>query len=197
MIAENGDFNIIKGSGILLVSEAMRAGGCDQAQAVGEENMDMMTDTQSMKIHNQIVQSLTEGVIIIDFTGTIQYANPMASEILGIEKEKLLGGKFVTLFLAEPENDSFAQAVLDTIYDRSTGQSRIVDYHTGAQVKQLRMMSSLFMDEEGNSAGITIVISDLSELMELKDSLKAMEKISALNRQLDTRNKLLSNPVRV
>ena len=192
MIAENRDFNIIKGSGILLVSTATRAGGCDQAQAVGEENMDMMTDTQSMKIHNQIVQSLTEGVIIIDFTGTIRYANPMAYEILGIEKEKLLGGKFVTLFLAEPENDSFAQAVLDTIYDRSTGQSRIVDYHTGSQVKQLRMMSSLFMDEEGNPAGITIVLSDLSELMELKDSLKAMEKISALNRRLDKRNKLLS-----
>ena len=139
-----------------------------------------------------VIQSMSEGVLVIDFNGTIRYANPMASEMLDIEKEEMVGGKFVALFLERPENDSFAQAVMDTIYDGGALQSRIVSYHSGGQIRQLRMTSSLFTDAEGNPAGITIVLSDLSELMELKDSLKAMEKISALNRQLNARNELLS-----
>ena len=64
-----------------------------------------------------VIQSMSEGVLVIDFNGTIRYANPMASEMLDIEKEEMVGGKFVALFLERPENDSFAQAVMDTIYN--------------------------------------------------------------------------------
>lgn len=69
------------------------------------------------QVQNLVIQSMSEGVLVIDFNGTIRYANPMAAEMLGIEEEKMIGGKFVSLFLFQPENDSFAQAVMDTIYD--------------------------------------------------------------------------------
>ena len=36
------------------------------------------------------------------------------------------------------------------------------------------------------------MLSDISELVELRDAVKAMERIKALNGQLELRNKLLS-----
>ena len=144
------------------------------------------------QIGNNIVQSMSEGLIVIDFEGTIRYVNPMAASMLGLEQEKMINEKFGNLFLMDPDNDAFTQAMLDTVYQRTGIQSRIVSYHTGGEVRTLRMTSSLFTKEDGTRGGITIVLSDLSELLELKDSLKAMEKISSLNQQLNERNELLS-----
>ena len=144
-----------------------------------------------MQIQSTVVASMSEGLIVIEFDGTIRYANAMAASMLGIDADKLIGGKFASLFLMQPENDAFAQAVLDTIYERSTLKSKIVSYHAGNVVRQLRITSSLFMEKDGKPAGITLILSDLSELMELKDALKAMERINELNRQLNARNELL------
>ena len=143
------------------------------------------------QIQSNVVASMSEGLIFLDFDGTIWYVNAMAASMLGMSEEAMIGGKFVKLFLTQPENDAFAQTVMDTIYERSALQSRIVSFHTGEEVRQLRITSSLFLETNGKPAGITIVLSDLSELMELKDALKAMEKINALNRQLEARNELL------
>ena len=87
------------------------------------------------QVQNLVIQSMSEGVLVIDFNGTIRYANPMASEMLDIEEEEMVGGKFVALFLERPENDSFAQAVMDTIYNGGALQTRIVSYYSGDQVR--------------------------------------------------------------
>ena len=53
---------------------------------------------------------------------------------------------------------------------------------------------SLFVLAEfsGQPLGLTLVLGDLSELLELQDAVKAMELIDVLNQQLEVRNELLS-----
>ena len=53
---------------------------------------------------------------------------------------------------------------------------------------------SLFVLAEfsGQLLGLTLVLGDLSELLELQDAVKAMEHIDVLNQQLEVRNELLS-----
>ena len=160
-------------------------------QNLNNENISSYVD-QIKKIQDSIVHGMSDGVMVIDFEGTVRYANAMTSSILGIPRKTRTGGKFVTLFFFHSENDAFAQAVVDTIYKRKAVQTRIVTYYAAEKTKQLRMTSSLFTDLDGRTAGMTILLSDLSELMELKDSLKAMEKISRLNEQLNVRNELLN-----
>ena len=147
---------------------------------------------QIQQIQSNLIQSISDGLIVMDFEGTVRYANPIAAQILGVDVSELIGAKFVKMFLLQPENDPFVQAVLDMIYENSAFWSGIVTFYLRGEVRHLRMTSSLFWDSYGKAAGITIVLSDLSELMELKDSLKAMEKINELNKQLNARNELLS-----
>ena len=143
------------------------------------------------QVQDNVLRSLTEGVIAISFDGTITYANDAAVEILNMP-QGLTGRKFAALFFEEQENDDFAQAVLDAVYSTKQPNSAFVPYHTGGTERKLHMITSFFRDSDDKPAGITIVLSDLSELLELKDALKAMEQISELNKQLNARTELLS-----
>ena len=148
--------------------------------------------TYEEQVRNSVVQNLSEGVIVIGFDGTINYCNAMAASILETEESRLQGRTFAEIFMDHSENDSFAQAVLDAVYEKKQSFSTFVDFYTPEAIKHLRLVTSYFKTEEGKPAGITIVMSDLSELMELKDSLKAMKQIQQLNQQLNDRNELLS-----
>ncbi len=127
----------------------------------------------------------------ISFEGVITYLNPAALTILDREENELLSKSFGACFFDYEENDRFTQTVLDAVYDRSRPHEAIVPYYTGSETKQLRMITS-FLTDGGKSVGVIVVLSDMSELQELRDAVKAMERIRALNGQLEMRNKLIS-----
>ena len=67
----------------------------------------------------------------------------------------------------------------------------MVPYFTGSQTRQLHVTTS-YQRKGEEKVGVVVVISDISELTELRDAVKAMERIKMLNQQLELRNKLLS-----
>ena len=149
-----------------------------------------MADQQEL-IRASIIRDMSEGVMTIGFDGVITYVNPAAVQILSREGEELLGRSFGLCFFDREENDAFTQTVLDAVYDRSRSHAATVPFFTGTETKQLRVVTSL-LTHKGENVGVIIVISDMSELMELRDAVKAMERIRALNGQLELRNRLLS-----
>lgn len=142
-------------------------------------------------IRKSIMRDMSEGVMTIGFNGTITYVNPSVSKILSKSEDELLGKRFGACFFDYEDNDAFTQTVLDAVYDRTKSHEAFVPYFTGTETRQLRMVTS-FLTEEGKSVGVIVVLSDLTELNELRDAVKAMERIRALNDQLELRNKLLS-----
>lgn len=145
---------------------------------------------QSQIIQKNIVLNMAEGVMAISFDGVISYCNPAALSILAIEEETV-GRKFAQVFFEKEENDEFAQTVLDAVYDRTHTHMKIVPYNAEGVMRQLRVLTS-FLQENGEKVGIIVVFSDLSEIMELRDAVKSMEKIQAMNAQLEIRNRLLN-----
>ena len=144
------------------------------------------------QIQDSVIQNLSDGLVIVSFDGTIKFFNRMASVILGIDETQAAGRKFAEVFFDDSENDAFAQAVVDAVYSKEQPYSTVVTYYAGKTEKQLRMITSYIQNPDGKPVGIAIVISDLSELMELRDSVKAMGEIRRLNRNLNARNELLS-----
>lgn len=169
------------------------------------------------KIYERIVKDMAEGVITISADGMTTLVNDACKEILGVD-DSVIGISFAKSFFGCEENDAFNQTILNAIYDNTTTQSSIVDYVVGEQRKKLYVTTSYL--KEGNSQsdsemqaenaaetegsgltepdaqsennGIVVVINDLSELYELKDAVRAMEQIKALNGQLQLRNQLIS-----
>lgn len=142
-------------------------------------------------IHKSIMQDMTEGVMTIGLDGVITYVNPAASSILGISSEALIGKKFVQCFFENPDNDDFNQTILDAVYDSAVTHKNIVSYDTGSVTRQLHVTTS-YLHDAGKKVGVIVVLSDISELTELRDAVKAMRQIQYLNSQLQLRNKLLN-----
>lgn len=142
-------------------------------------------------IRESIISDMAEGVMTIGFDGIITYLNQAAEVILERKSEELLGQSFGRAFFEYEENDAFNQAVLDAAYEREISHKNIVPYYTGTVTKQLHVSTS-FLRNGKEKIGIIVVLSDISELAQLRDAVKAMEKIRALNGQLELRNKLLS-----
>lgn len=146
---------------------------------------------QTNYIYQTIISDMSEGLMVIGFDGVITHLNTAAEIILDKKKEKLIGKKFAISFIRYEENDSFNQAIIDAIYDRTKFHKNIVNYYTGKTLKQLNITTS-FLHNNGEKVGIVVVLSDISELVELRDAVKAMERIKSLNSQLELRNKLIS-----
>ena len=142
-------------------------------------------------IRESIIQDMSEGVMAIGMDGVINYVNPAVTQILERDTEELSGQKFVNCFFEYEENDIFNQAILDAIYDTTTSHRNVVPYFTGKQTRQLHVTTS-YQHKGEEKVGIVVVISDISELTELRDAVKAMDRIKRLNSQLEIRNKLLS-----
>ena len=134
---------------------------------------------------------MTEGVMAIGFDGVISYVNQAAASILEMNMDALVGKKFIQCFFEYPENDGFNQTILDAVYDSAATHKNVVSYYTGSGIKQLHVTTS-YLHDNGVKVGVIVVLSDISELTELRDAVKAMQRIQQLNSQLELRNKLLS-----
>lgn len=142
-------------------------------------------------IRDRILQDMSEGVMTIGMDGIITSVNPAALRILDRKPEELLGQRFARHFFEHPENDGFNQAILDAIYDASLSHENVVPYFTGRQTRQFHVTTS-YLHNGQEKIGVIVVFRDISELAELRDAVKAMARIQALNGQLELRNKLLS-----
>ena len=142
-------------------------------------------------IRESIMRDMSEGVMTISFDGVISYLNPAALHILSRTEEELLHKSFGVCFFDNEANDDFTQAILDAVYDHDRTHDAIVPYFTGTETKQLRMVTS-YLTDGAERVGVIVVLSDMTELAELRDAVKAMERIRALNGQLELRNKLLN-----
>ncbi len=155
----------------------------------GSEGKGFSPDRQQI-IQSSIGRDLAEGILAIRFDGVIEVVNEATLRILEKKEEELAGRNFAQVFFTEEENDAFTQSVLDTVYHKQRQMESYVPYHCSSGVRQLRIVSS-FLHEGEEVIGILLVISDITELTEMRDAVRAMNTIQNLNRQLEIRNQLL------
>ena len=130
--------------------------------------------------------------MVIGLDGRVSEMNPAAADILSKIRDEVIGKPFALNFFKYDENDEFNQIILDSVYEAGITHKAIVPYYNGKTKKNLAVTTSYLLDGEKKVA-VVAVINDISELYELRDSVKAMKKIQSLNEKLELRNKLLSD----
>ena len=125
-------------------------------------------------VWNGVITDMAEGVLLLDLGGRITFLNPAAEQILGLEGKDLVFGR---AFFHFQENDAFNQVILDAVYDPSSKHYGLVPYYTGAQTRQLRIMTSRLTDG-GKPIGIIVMLGDVTELAQLK--LQYAQQITVL-----------------
>ena len=142
-------------------------------------------------IYENIMDSMSEGVITINYEGVITYINTAGIYILGLGDRNIVNMKFAECFLDSRDNVDFVQVFMDAVSDRTVSHEKIIPYNRNGEVRHLRLLTSLLANQEPEKTDVIGVFGDLSDLIELQDALKAMERIEELNKQLNRRNELL------
>lgn len=126
-------------------------------------------------LHENILDSMDNGVIALDFEGKIITFNAAASRILGIPAEDALGKYYPEVFFAYEGTDEFNDVLINVIDTRQTHMHQEVPFtRDGETVIPLGITSSLLHDDKGIEYGVVSVFSDLTEIKKrqfLQDTL--------------------------
>lgn len=121
-------------------------------------------------LYENILQSLTSGVITLNLDGKIISANRTGLEILGIKSEDKILGKDLSHFMSGLHlEDLVSKKREQMLYSAPDGRKVTLGFST-----------SDLKDTEEKTQGYIIIFQDLTEVKELEDRLKTSEKMALL-----------------
>ena len=111
-----------------------------------------------------IIQAMSDGVMVISSQGDIVLANKALSSILGLSIEEMLGKGWGELFLLEQVNEDFTQVVVEVIQKGAILSNRKVSY-TAPDGSQRELIATTSLLKDGDATlGLVAVFKDITEL---------------------------------
>jgi len=149
-----------------------------------------------LKAFNEnLIASLNDGIQIIDEHGYISYINRRLEEIIGYEKEEILGRHYGA-FIAREALERFTKE----IYGETNGakkEKKVFEsiFLTKNNKKIPVLISSSFLIEDNINKGIINVITDVTEINILKEELFQSEKMTLLGKLAGEIAHEINNPL--
>ena len=157
-------------------------------------------------IHRNVLDNLSDGVLVVGPGGRIETLNPAAERILGLEPGQAAGCGFGELFVTRDGFDDFTQLILDATAQRSGPERLVVEVRGGGDPRSLSVATSYLRAAPGDSGAraVIAVFSDVTELRELRETelrmAKAVEeqhgKLQGAYREIEDRNEALAAALR-
>ncbi|MEK7349781.1 MAG: ATP-binding protein [Nitrospirota bacterium] len=125
-----------------------------------------------------ILESIPTGVILINRNGQVTAINPSAVATLKRSTEELLGQSYEQLF---PEGD-----MIRIVLDGTLLHERHVDHHdmpycAGDQTRTIRLTTADLMQDDGRSAGVMVLLKDVTTLLDLERRVRVADKLAGLH----------------
>lgn len=139
-----------------------------------------MSTELNMILYEEMIESMQEGIIIINAKGTVIRMNDAAMRLLGVDCSAV-GVPYALLMVEDTNNDDFHEIVLGAIYERKKISGQIVKL-AGDEI-WVSVTASYLNNEAGKA--VVIVMEDLTGISELRDARIALNKIRKLNEELE------------
>ncbi|MBN1944800.1 MAG: PAS domain S-box protein [Bradymonadales bacterium] len=126
---------------------------------------------ESEALYRQIVDSITDGLAILDEHETILFANNRACEIIGYSKEELIGRNGLD-FLDKPARKLAERKLMENRSNRRDPYEISLTTKDGRTVHLLIKPSPRF-DAEGHFQGSQVIIADITERKRVEEIQRA------------------------
>ncbi len=130
------------------------------------------------RFNELMLSSLSTGVVILNHHGLILQLNPSAERILGVRGDAIEGS-----FAADAGFPLEMVAVIDEGlrfgYTYARRELRI-DSDSGTKPRFLGVNTSLILDDQENLIGLSVLLSDITEIKLLKDELEENQRLADL-----------------
>ncbi|MFH2122448.1 MAG: ATP-binding protein [Pseudomonadota bacterium] len=138
-----------------------------------------------------LISSLPVGLIVTDSQGKILLCNQFAEQMASVVENEVVG--------AVPESvlaPALAQALEDQkIATVGPVQKEILLPDVKGQMRTLQLHSRSVVDSDGTSAGVMLLIQDLSQVKSLEEELRRSERLAALGKMAAGVAHELRNPL--
>lgn len=163
-------------------------------------------------VYQAILDSMSDGMMTVDFEGRIRGINPAAEKVLGVSAGVAADTTLVEFFFDLPDNDAFLDAILSAIRPDAgaggTEQRHTLDYNRpdGTTVALSLSISDLRREVDGvvQRLGVVCVFSDVTELRDLRVAEQEMarqlednhRKLATAYRDLEARSTTLEGNIK-
>jgi PAS domain S-box-containing protein len=137
-----------------------------------------LREITSLKAYNDnILSSMTNGLITIDLNGNIVTLNPMAEQILGKKREEVTG-----LSLEETCHDHhpLCQMMIEALSHGKGISHSEIELKRGEASLWLATSTSLLTDGEGKKIGALAIFQDITGIKALEERLRQADRLAAL-----------------
>jgi PAS domain S-box-containing protein len=130
------------------------------------------------QMNENILRSVTSGVVTFNCDGKVMTLNPAAETILGIKREAVLGKGCDGVFGANNALSTFVQETLNQKKDALRKESEGV--RSDGKKVWLGLTTSALRDQQGSIIGAIIVFADLTEMKVLQDQVDLKKRLALL-----------------
>lgn len=125
-----------------------------------------------------ILESIPTGVITINRDGQVTAINPSAVATLKRSTEELLGQSYERLF---HEGDMIRIVLDGALHDERHVDHHDMPYCAGDQTRTIRLTTADLIQDDGRSAGVLVLLKDVTTLLELERRLRVADKLAGLH----------------
>jgi PAS domain S-box-containing protein len=133
---------------------------------------------QTKNFLENILESLTAGVITVDLDGKVNSVNRAGCAILKVNAEELIGKSYCTLFDRSLAGDS---CLCDLLSGGGAFRNVEKDVRIGADtVIPISVSTAPITDSSGNTVGALEVFVDLTEVKQMQEEMARVKSLAAL-----------------
>jgi PAS domain S-box-containing protein len=142
---------------------------------------------------NNILESLSGGVLVVDLDGEITFFNQEAEDITGFEQAKVLGQPYTEIIGLNAGRNLSVLHTLDT-GERLGSREKELAQPNGNTIP-IGFSTSLVRDEAGTILGALEVFNDLTEVKRLEAEVQRVQTLAALGEMAATVAHEIRNPL--
>ncbi len=139
-----------------------------------------MTDRRNNPdiFYANIIDSVGDGVIVLDAAGHITLINPAAEEIAGVSRRQAQGNSFTALFKGD-------QLLIEMVEKTAATGMTISDHENvvlkrGGHATPVSATTSPLLLETGERIGVILVLRDLTNIRDLEQAVRQADRLSSL-----------------
>jgi len=186
---------------IMLFDKETREGLCDfekndikildaisMQTSIAYQNVKLLESLKkSNKLNENIMSSITTGIIEVNLFGEIEFVNKEALRLLNREEEEVIGNHYMIIF---EKNDQ----LLELIQKVESEQERV--FENEFELKSIKRKISVNLscspvfDEKTSFSGIVIAIDDLSKINKVKSTFKKYVSKNIVDKLLENEDSL-------
>lgn len=137
-----------------------------------------MPPNQNQELYANVIDSVGDGVVVLDEEGRLSLINPAAEELIGVSRRQATGLHFTSLFKGQ-------ELLLEMINKTAESGMTISDHENivlrkGSHHVPVSATSSPLLLASGERIGTILQLRDLTNIRELEEAVRQADRLSSL-----------------